>query len=161
MAAIHKTGNWQKAARLTGQLDSMLNAAATATIKHVGLEAEALAKRHLANQDLGWEPLQPATIAAKKKKGYSSLTLIRSSSYMQAITSWVENKEALVGVRRQIRGKDGELIADIARIHEYGSIKRNIPRRPLWHPVLAEIRQRLAQGKGQELFLEKLKSVSK
>jgi hypothetical protein len=111
----------------------------------VGLRGEAIAKLHLQNQDLGWQPLSDRYLKLKMKqrKGkrrLSEKTLIATSSYFQSITSKVLGRRVLIGVMRGVRNDDGQEIANIAKIHEYGSTARNIPARPLWQPTLEELK---------------------
>jgi hypothetical protein len=108
------------------------------SIQRVGLRMEAEAAKHLANQDLGWAPLSPRYLARKEKAGQSDKILIKTSTYLQSITSTVERGRVFAGVNKEAREADGQLVADIARVLEFGSLKRGIPPRPLWSVVLAE-----------------------
>jgi hypothetical protein len=89
-------------------------------------------------QDLGWTPLKAKTVAQKLREGKSELILIATSSYFQSITSWVKEDTAYAGVRKGIKGKDGQQIDAVAAVHEYGSPTKNIPARPLWKPTFDE-----------------------
>lgn len=114
-------------------------------MRQLGLRGERLAKEHLQKQDLGWKPLSPEYLKYKQKgrKGKRKLsekTLIATSSYFQSITSYTTRSQVAIGVLRGVRNEDGQEIANIARIHEYGSTKRKIPARPLWQPVLEELK---------------------
>lgn len=111
----------------------------------VGLKGEAIAKQHLRDQDLNWKPLSPTylkwkTTKRKGKRRMSEKTLIATSSYFQSITTWADLKKAYIGVKRGVNNEEGQEIANIAKIHEYGSTKRNIPARPLWQPTLEELK---------------------
>lgn len=131
-----KTGDWEKVKRLIKELAPEFQRARVKSLKRFGLKAEALAKLHMSKQDLGWPPLKPSSLAAKIRKGYSENILIASSSYFQSITSWVDDTTSYAGVKREAKNAEtGEVIANIAAVHEYGSRVRNIPPRPLWQPV--------------------------
>jgi hypothetical protein len=104
-------------------------------LKRIALKAEQMAKDHLQKQDLGWEALKPSTLKQKIRKGLSEKTLIATSSYFQSITSFNDKNAAYAGVKRTARNKEGQELANIAKIQEYGSKVRNIPARPLWQPV--------------------------
>lgn len=130
----------------------------TIELKRIGLQAEKKAVLHLRNQDLNWKPLSERY--RKRKTGERSRTrndggrdrrfkkmsekiLIATSSYLQAITSWVQKETAYIGVKRGVKNKDGQEIGNIAKIHEYGSIARNIPARPLWKPTFEEMQSEI------------------
>jgi len=138
--AIKKIGQWEKVAYLVGHMGAEMKKAQLMSLKRFGLKAEGNAKSHMSKQDLGWTALKPATISAKIRKGYSENILIATSSYFQSITSWVDEAEMKthVGVKKGAKGKDGEVLEDIAAVHEYGSRSGGIPARPLWRPVFAE-----------------------
>lgn len=127
-------------------------------MQRIGLQAEKKAVMHLRNQDLNWKPLSERY--KKRKTGERSRTrkdggqgkrlkklsdkiLIATSSYLQAITSWATKDVAYVGVKRGVKNADGQEIGNIAKIHEYGSIARNIPARPLWKPVYDEMQKEI------------------
>jgi len=136
--SVRRTGNWRGISRFMGELPKTLQESRQLSLRRWSLKAEGLAKGHMSAQDLGWTPLAAKTVAAKLRKGQSELILIATSSYFQSITSWATNDKALVGVRRGIRGKDGQLIEVVARTHEFGAPAKNIVARPLWKPVLDE-----------------------
>ncbi len=136
--SMKKTGNWTGISRMMNTLPQTLEDTKKISLRRWSLKAEALAKGHMSAQDLGWTPLAAKTVAAKLRKGQSELILIATSSYFQSITSWVDSDTALVGVKKGTRGRDGQIVDEVARTHEYGSTAKNIPARPLWQPVLEE-----------------------
>lgn len=135
---MKKMGDWKKVSQLIGNLSHEMEKAKETSLKRWALKAEGTAKKHMSMQDLNWQALKLKTIAAKQKRGESTATLIATSDYFQAITSWVQEGTAYAGVRKQVRNVDGEIIADIARVHEYGRIDGRIPARPLWQPTFKE-----------------------
>lgn len=138
--AMQRIGDWEKVAYLISHLGEEMKKAQLQAMQRWGLKAEALAKKHIQAQDLGWTPLKPSTISAKIRKGYSENILVATSSYFQSITSWVDKDKmiAYAGVKKTAKGKDGEEIADVAATHEFGSRSGGIHARPLWQPVFAE-----------------------
>lgn len=136
--SMRRTGNWGGIGRLISTLPQELEAAKRLSLRRWSLKAESLAKGHMSAQDLGWTPLKAKTVARKLREGKSELILIATSSYFQAITSWVDNDKALVGVKKGTRGKDGQLLDVVARTHEFGAPSKNIPARPLWTPTYNE-----------------------
>ncbi len=138
--SIKKTGDWTKVGFVIANLAVEMNKARQICLKRWALKAEGLALGHMSKQDLGWVSLNPKTLAAKIRKGHSENILIATSSYFQSITSWVDESQgiAYAGVKKQAKSSDGEVLADIAKTHEYGSDAANIPARPLWQPVFTE-----------------------
>lgn len=176
-SGINKFGNWDGIKRGILGMHKEMERINMRSIKRVALKAERAAVLHMRNQDLGWAPLndaylawkttnvtakQAASEATKKDKNgqnrgrrkqargrYSNKTLIRTSTYMQSITSWAFGNTAYTGVKKTAvhkePGQKDVILADIAMVHEYGSIARNIPARPLWGPVDKEIKAWVAE----------------
>ncbi len=98
--------------------------------KAVGLAVVSLAQRAFTQGSLRpstWPALKPATITAKKKKGYGSKPLISSGALAQSprIVS-ASSANVIVGSDRQVNGHS------LAGIHQLGSTKAHIPARPTW-----------------------------
>ena len=77
--------------------------------------------------------------AWKEAHGFSGDTLIMTSSLLNAIK--YENKdwnEGFVGVNRNAQSKDGVSLVSLAAVHEFGSPRRNIPKRPYIRPVIEQ-----------------------
>jgi hypothetical protein len=139
-----KLFGFDEVARLLRDFANNIENIAVEPLRQIGMEGERLAKEHMVNQDLGWTPLNAdylkrKTTPVKGKRRKSEKILIASSSYLQAITSVATRKQVFVGVLRGVRNDEGQEIANIARIHEYGSTKRKIPARPLWRVVAQEL----------------------
>lgn len=147
-----KFGQWKRARIVAATMGPRINKAAALYSVRIGSKAEGIAKKHMRNQDLGWEALAPSTLAQKARKGLSGNILIATSSYFQSITSFSKDLTAFVGVRRTARNKDGEILANIAKIHEFGS--RNIPKRPLWGPTMKEMREFIKGDKTLQVLLK-------
>lgn len=135
---VERFGDWGKMSRIIKNINRDLAQARDMSLKRFVLFAEGGAKKHLRDQDLKWKPLNPQYLAAKVKRGGSGKILIDTSTYFRDITGWVKNEMALVGIKRESKDKKGKPLANIARLHEFGSPSRNIPARPLWKPVLKE-----------------------
>ena len=136
---------FREASRMINNLAHDIEIIQMEGMRQIGLEAEKTAVEYLQKQDLGCKPLSERYKALKKRKGLSEKTLIATSTYFQSITSWTTKQAIYVGVKRNVKNKDGEEVANIAKVHEYGSVKRNIPARPLWKPTLVEMQGRLAK----------------
>lgn len=158
---IQKVGDWEKVERLINNIKPEMVASKNLSLKRWGLKAEAVAKKHISMQDLNWVQLKPETLATKLRKGYSENILVQTSTYFQSITSWQDatiNNTVYAGVKKQARGKDGEIIADIAATHEYGSKSGRIPARPLWQPTFDEVvRWHFASNTPEKIFAQRIK----
>jgi hypothetical protein len=149
MPEMKKFGDWDLVMNLAKNMSGDVDNANRIALMQIAARAEAKAVKHLRDQDLKWRSLSPKYLEWKNKKGLSNKKLIATSTMMQAVTSQV-NKQGTVsfaGVLRKARNKDGEVIADIAKTMEYGSIVRGIPARPLWKPVFKEMREYIAKSK--------------
>lgn len=95
-------------------------------------------KAAIRNQEFDWEALSPSYLRKKEREGLDTRIYIARGDYLNAI----------VVRRKPVRGKvvytvgvlpgrhySGLTYVVLARIHEFGSRKRNIPARPLWRPI--------------------------
>lgn len=160
MARLEKTGDWDKVTKLIENLQEEMIKSQMIALKRWGLLAEGLAVRHISRQDLGWVPLKASTLTGKIRSGYSEDILVRTSTYFQSITSYVKDEVVYAGVRKTAKGSDGEVIADIAAVHEFGSQSANIPARPLWQPTFEETVKRITKDDNLDpvqILLKRLK----
>jgi len=157
--SMKKFGAWEQVEGLIGKLSKTFKDAQQETLKKVGLFAEGKAKKHMSAQDLGWIPLKPETLKNKQRNNHSTNTLVMTSAYFQSITSWVQGDRAYAGVKKVVRNDQGEEIANIAKIHEFGSRKAGIPARPLWQPVFKEALEWLDNNSPEELVIKKLRKL--
>lgn len=133
------TGDWAKVKVLTQHLGPDIKKVIRRGMKGVGLKAEQIAVKHLQAQDLEWAALDEKYLERKIARGGSEKTLIDTSTMFSAITSIVVGHYGVfAGVQRNVSYKDGEDVAYIAEVMEYGSEARNIPARPLWQPTYEE-----------------------
>lgn len=147
MSRISMIGDWDRVRRIAQNINNDMEDAASKSLKQIGLVAEKISKQHISRQDLKWEPLKSSYKKRKRKQGYSTKTLVRTSTYFQAITSFTTGNSAHAGVKRSAKSKEGEELANIARVHEFGSPSRNIPARPLWRPTFQETKQWISEKK--------------
>ena len=158
--AFKKIGDWEKVERLIKAIKPEMVAAKNQSLMRWGLKAEGIAKKHISMQDLNWKPLKPETLAAKIRKGYSENILVATSSYFQSITSWADlpNNTVYAGVKKEARDEEGNVIADIAKVHEYGSLSGRIPKRELWGPTFEEVMVwHFDKNTPERLFAERIK----
>ena len=116
--SFSKVGQWKQVSLLTKALKTEFLKAQILSLKRFGLKVEQVAVKHMNTQDLNWDTLSPAYLAAKIRRGESELILIATSSYMQAITSYVINDSVYAGVKATSRDKKGN-IADHAKLLEF------------------------------------------
>jgi len=137
---MKKTGDWDEVRKLIDTAPQRVQAINQRSLQRVGLKAERMAVKFIKNQSLSWAPLNPAYLKWKLDNNKSEKTLVSDSTYFQSITSIVEKNVAFAGVSKKVKNADGDTVADIARIHEFGSVARNIPARPLWGVVFKHIK---------------------
>lgn len=155
---IDRIGQWDLTAGLISRLASEFTSAGQTSLQRFGLKMEAIVKKHMADQDLRWIPLQPATISQKVKRGYSTDILIASSTYFQAITSNVTDDTVFVGVPKGTREPNGADTWMIAQVHEFGSQTGGIPARPLWRPSFQEaLDWHFKNNRPEQIVMERLK----
>lgn len=131
MTAVTKTGDWRRARALLAAGPLRLKAAIGLALRQ---EAEALRReivQGLTRQAPGGSPLAPpkeTTLAARRLKGFGgSKSLIVRADLRNGVATIVRGDEAFVGVPRTARGKDGQSLANVAEIQEFGSAPIVIP----------------------------------
>lgn len=149
-------GDWLKVDHITKKLEQLGKDTMVEGLVKTGLFAEGTAKKHMSRQDLGWKALNKEYKESKSAKGLSTNILVATSAYFQAITSFSKGKQVNVGVKKVARDKEGNEIANIAAVHEFGSSKRNIPARPLWQPTLEETTKWLSKNGFNKIIIKKL-----
>jgi hypothetical protein len=83
------------------------------------------------------EPLKPEYKEWKAQHGYDTRILIQTDEYVRSIRWWqLPSGDTVVGVPNKIH-HSGLPMRILARVHEFGSAKANIPARPVWRPVLS------------------------
>ena len=132
---VRRTGDFGKALKVFENLNTNLIQAEKKILAVVALKAEQLAVDRIKSQPSEWKSLSPSYYQWKVSKGYSEKTLIKTGSYFQAITSGTVGLVGYAGVPKTARNKEGESVANIAAVMEYGSVKRNITARPVWQVV--------------------------
>ena len=132
-------GDWNKALALSKSMPEAIDHSLKQTMAKVTVKAERMAVKFMSDQSLKWPPLSKQYMNKKAREKLSNKILIATSTYFQSITSKVEGYNGLTGVFKQVKTKDGQNVADIAKIHEYGSIMRNIPPRRLWSVVFKDM----------------------
>ena len=138
--SFNKFGPWEKVMADLKSLNITIRNSALYGQKKAVIQYYNIVKNHLINQDLPWASLKPNYL----KQKHSSSTLIETGTYLSNISYWRDSYVYYIGVKQGIfettkGGKQGLELAILASIHEYGSRKRNIAKRPLWKPSLDEM----------------------
>lgn len=159
---VSKLGDWDLIGLITNNMRADMKWAAEQSVRRFALYAEKRAKEHITNQDLPWQPLKPSYKKRKENLGLSENILVATSTYFQTITSWREGMTGFAGVKRGVTYTDKEgtaQVANIAAIHEYGTLDGRIPARPLWGPVFQEAKNwHMEKNTVSMVFAERLKS---
>lgn len=139
-------GQWDQTMNIIKRLEPEIKQSSIKAQLKVAKVISALVRRHLRDQDLGWQVLSYKYAAKKAEMGLSDNTLMAYQTYYKNIKVWRSGNRHLVniGVKRgiyttELSGKKSKMdVATIAAIHEFSS-GRKIPKRPLWNPSIEEI----------------------
>lgn len=156
---LERVGDWKKVTKLISNLQKDLESAQSISLKRFSVKAEAIAVTHISKQDLNWKSLKASTISSKIRKGYSENILVASGLYFQSITGYVIKDTVYVGVKRNIKTKDGVSLTNIAEVHEFGSRSGRIPARPLWRPTMQEVlKWHIKNNDPVDIYLNRVKT---
>ena len=157
--AVKRTGDWNKAkALLTNGFSQRLSLAIRkATIKNAMLLVREI-KRGIRDQAPGGKQFTPLAQITIKRKG-SSKALIDTGFLINSITQKIMSDQAFVGLLRTSVYKDGENVANIGAIMEYGCTIKHpsgavivIPPRPFLHPTMKKYRNEVMQNYHEALL---------
>lgn len=152
---VERFGDWNMVkAKLNGSMGARLTMAIRqATIRNALFLVREIQKG-IRNQAPGGEPfvkLAESTIERRKRK--STKALIDTGFLINSITQKIVDDTAFVGLLRTSINKDGESMANIGAIMEYGATISHpsgativIPPRPFLHPVMAKYRQQIQKN---------------
>jgi hypothetical protein len=145
MSSMQKFGDWDLVLNLANNMSADVRNANKIVLAQLALRAEAMAVKFIRDQSLPWRKLSAQYLARKQRAGLSYKIYVATSQLFQNITSTVDSQatKSFAGIFRKVKNKEGQYVADIAKILEYGSIKRNIPPRKLWSVVFREMRKHL------------------
>jgi len=157
MASIKKIGDWKAAAAQIKGMKTDIQSANEVALKQIGLKGERYVVKVIQSQPSEWPPLKDKYRNWKKKHGYSSLMLMRTRDMFNRITSFADKKQVFIGLKREAINREGESLANIAAIMEFGSKKRNIPARPFLLPAHKKLMDEGLQKLFTELYLKECK----
>ncbi|MEN6533378.1 MAG: hypothetical protein ABFD89_06925 [Bryobacteraceae bacterium] len=158
---ISRFGDWEKAKRLltNGFNQRLALAIRKATIKNALLLVREI-KRGIRSQAPGGQQFAPLAQVTIDRKG-SSKALIDTGFLVNSITQKIMSDRAFVGLLRTRISKDGESVANIGAMMEYGATINHprgavivIPPRPFLHPTMLKYRDEV-----METYREALLSV--
>ena len=135
---FQKFGDWDKVRQLVSQFPAEADRINKQSLMQFGLKAESIAVKMMQSQPGEWKKLDDKYSDRKIKKGLSEKILFATSTYFQSITTRVDGRVVHAGVFRDTKYKDGTPVWSIAAIHEYGSDRMNIKKRPLWKPAFIQ-----------------------
>lgn len=138
-------GDWEKARRLLAQQPGARLALAIrqATLKTAILLVREI-QRGIRSQAPGGQQFVKLADATIKRKG-SSKALIDTGFLINSITHRILRDQAFIGLLKTTVSRDGESMANIGAVMEYGATITMpngttiiIPARPFLHPVMAQ-----------------------
>lgn len=145
--AFKKFGDWDITLNLARNMAADIRRSNRIVLAQLASRAEAMAVKFVQQQNLPWKKLSDKYLARKARQGLSTKIYIATSTLFQSITSKAWDDHSFAGIFRKQKEKNGEYVADIAKVLEYGSIKRGIPPRRLWKVVYRDMRQFLIKEK--------------
>jgi phage gpG-like protein len=155
---ISRSGDWDKAKRLltNGFNQRLALAIRKATIKNALLLVREI-QRGIRSQAPGGKQFAPLAEVTIKRKG-SSKALIDTGFLVNSITQKIMSDGAFVGLLRTSISKDGESVANIGAIMEYGATINHpsgavivIPPRPFLHPTMEKNRNQVIKNYSEAL----------
>jgi phage gpG-like protein len=156
--ALSRFGDWEKARRLltNGFNQRLALAIRKATIKSALLLVREI-KRGIRSQAPGGKQFAPLAQVTIERKG-SSKALIDTGFLVNSITQKILSDGAFVGLLRTSISKDGESVANVGAIMEYGcSINHPsgativIPPRPFLHPTMLKYKDEVIDNYRQAI----------
>lgn len=136
-------GDWDKALRMFNTLPVVVNASYELGAMKVAKDIQREVKKNIRNNGppgVHWEPLSPAYMKFKKKRGGDTNKMWNfKGTYYKNIKIIHKRGAIYVGVPAYKRGtvhkNSNKTLIQIANILERGSHANNIKARPLWKPT--------------------------
>jgi len=138
---FERTGAWDRVERILANLERDAAVAIEATLGRLGGFYEGQVQKGIVSQAPAGEPFEPLAASTILRKGSSS-ALIHHGDLLGAITSKVLDGAVFVGLLRTAKGREGEDLANLGEIHEFGTKDGRIPARPFLGPIAGSRRLR-------------------
>jgi len=158
---VERFGEWEKAKQLLAQQPGARLALAIrqATLKAAILLVREI-QRGIRSQAPGGQPFAKLAESTIKQKG-SSKALIDTGFLINSITHRILRDQAFIGLLKTTTYRDGESVANIGAVMEYGATIPMpngttviLPPRPFLHPVMRQYRDEIV-----ELYRVAIRSV--
>lgn len=158
---VERFGDWERARRLLAQQPGARLALAVrqATVKAAILLVREV-QRGIRSQAPGGQPFAQLAQSTIDRKG-SSKALIDTGLLIHSITHRILRDRAFVGLLKTTTYRDGESVANIGAVMEYGATIPMpngttviIPPRPFLHPVMVQYRDEIL-----DLYREALRTA--
>jgi len=158
---VSRFGDWEKAKQVLGSnLGARLaQALRQATVKNAMLLVREI-KKGITSQAPGGVPFVQLAQSTIERKG-SSKALIDTGFLLASVTQLILGDRAFVGLLRGARNKEGDEMANIGAIMEYGATINHpngaviiLPPRPFLHPVMEQYRGEIVKN-----YQEAIRSV--
>ena len=154
---VKKIGNWGAARRMVFGTKRDILSANEIALRQIGLKGERMVVKYIQSQPSTWPELGDKYRKWKSKHGFSNLMLMRTKDMFNRITSFSTKEEVFIGLRREALNREGESLANIAAVHEFGSKKRGIPARPFLMPTHQALMAQDIQKLFTEIYLRECK----
>jgi len=150
---VSRFGDWEKAKQVLGtNLGARLaQALRQATVKNAMLLVREI-KKGITSQAPGGVPFVQLAQSTIERKG-SSKALIDTGFLLASITQLILGDRAFVGLLRGTRNKEGDEMANIGAIMEFGATINHpngaviiLPPRPFLHPVMEQYRGEIVKS---------------
>lgn len=128
------TGDWLKASNILKTGPRRVTAAIDRALLVEAQFIRTKIVRGIRSQAPGGKQFKPLEAETIRKKG-SSKALIDSGTLRNSITTKKTSRGVFVGVLRTSRSADGTNLANVAAVHEFGSVKVGVPARPFMQPI--------------------------
>ena len=151
--SVSRFGDWEKAKQVLGtNLGARLaQALRQATVKNAMLLVREI-KKGITSQAPGGVPFVRLAQSTIERKG-SSKALIDTGFLLASVTQLVLGDRAFVGLLRGTRNKEGDEMANIGAIMEFGATINHpngaviiLPPRPFLHPVMEQYRGEIVKN---------------
>jgi hypothetical protein len=125
MPDVRKTGAWSRAAKLLATTPARLRAAANKALLQEAQFFRMKIVDGIREQAPGGRPLQPlapTTLAIRRFLGFRGAKALIARGDLRNSIQVIRGRDSVfVGILRTAKGKSGQTLTNVARVHEYGS----------------------------------------
>jgi hypothetical protein len=117
---VNFTGDWAKALHILNDIDKKYEKVRKRALSKVGVYLKGKVMRGIRDQKPGGKPYKKLHKFTKQRKG-SSKAMIDDTDFITSITYKLDGDILFVGVLKQAVDGEGNVLADIAAVHEFGT----------------------------------------